>query len=118
MAKPDHPFEYEEGQACPQHGVDSVMGRLIGGIDGEQNHHRDTGGDGEIGGLGHVAVRRGGHKLRKGRKNKRLGHRDAGACRWKEPDPAASGMTGSDKVPVPAKAVNELRKTALSPAGI
>src|ERR1700686_5346113 len=91
------------------------MGRLIGGIDGEQKHHRDTGGDGEVGGLGHVAVRRGGHKLRKGRKNKRLGHRDAGACRWKKPDPAVVGPTAADKVPVPAKAVNELRQTVLSP---
>jgi hypothetical protein len=53
--------------------------------------------------------------LRKGRKNKRLGHWDAGACRWKKPDPAVFGTTGSDKVPVPAKAVNELRKTALPP---
>src|ERR1700676_717604 len=72
------------------------MRRLIGGVDGKQKHHRDAGGDGEIGGLGHIAAGRCGHKLRKGRESKRFGHRNAGACRWKyliRPKSAAAGLT-------------------------
>src|SRR5260370_41485771 len=53
------------------------MRRFIGGIDREQNHHGDAGGDRDIGRLGHVAAGRRGYEFCQTRESKRLGHCEA-----------------------------------------
>ena len=84
VAKPDHPFEHEEGQARPQHRIDPVMRRLIGRIDREQDHHDDAGRHRDIGRLGHVAAGRCGHELRQSGEEQAAWTLGGGACRWKK----------------------------------
>ena len=82
------------------------MRRLIGGGDREQQHQDDADRDGDIGRLGHVAAGGGGHKLRQGGKNKRLGHRKRRPVAGKR----VCGHAGRDrpKVPKRGEAVNDM----------